>query len=39
LFWTRYARPFAEPLQDLLAEGMPCVFQYTINGYGQEVEP
>lgn len=37
--WTRFARPFAQPLQALLDDGMPCVFQYTINAYGQEVEP
>lgn len=34
LFWTRYARPFAKALRDLLDEGIPCAFQYTINGYG-----
>jgi hypothetical protein len=37
LFWTRFARPFAQPLQALLDDGMPCVFQYTINAYGQVV--
>lgn len=39
LFWTRYARPFAEELRALLAAGLPCAFQYTITGYGREVEP
>lgn len=39
LFWTRYARPFAKALRDLLDEGIPCAFQYTINGYGREIEP
>lgn len=39
LFWTRYAHPFLRPLRDLLDEGLPCAFQYTINGYGRELEP
>jgi len=39
LFWTRYARPFTKALRDLLAEGVPCVFHFTINGYGREIEP
>lgn len=39
LFWTRYARPFTQALWNLLDEGIPCVFQYTINGYGREIEP
>ena len=40
LFWTRFARPFSTPpLQHLLEEGIPSVWQYTINGYGREVEP
>lgn len=39
LFWTRLARPFAPQLRVLRDEGIPFVFQYTINGYGREIEP
>ena len=39
LFWTRFAKPFAKELAVLLDAGLPCVFQYTITGYGRDVEP
>lgn len=39
LFWTRYAGPFAEQLRELRAEGVPYVFQYTLNAYGRDLEP
>jgi len=39
LFWTRFARPFADNLRALRDEGVPHVFQYTITGYGRDLEP
>jgi hypothetical protein len=39
LFWTRDARPFTSELRALIAEGVACAFQFTINGYGRELEP
>ncbi|MCC6523456.1 MAG: DUF1848 family protein [Polyangiaceae bacterium] len=39
LFWTRHARPFAAALAALSAEGVPHAFQYTLTGYGRELEP
>lgn len=39
LFWTRYAGLFAENLRALCDESVPHVFQYTITGYGQDLEP
>lgn len=39
LFWTKYAGPFAAELQALRNDGVPFVFQYTITGYGRDVEP
>lgn len=39
LFWTRFARPFTSQLRSLREEGIPFVFQYTINGYGKKIEP
>ena len=39
LFWTRDARPFMKELEALRAEGIPYAFQFTINGYGRELEP
>ena len=39
LFWTRLAKPFAQELSVLLEAGLPCVFQYTITGYGRDTEP
>lgn len=38
LFWTRYANPFATVLRILREEGVPYVFQYTINAYGRELD-
>jgi len=39
LFWTRDARPFMKELEALRDEGIPYAFQFTINGYGRELEP
>ncbi|HDN25652.1 MAG TPA: DUF1848 family protein, partial [Thioploca sp.] len=39
LFWTKYAHSFENPLQALRDEGIPYVFQYTITGYGHDLEP
>jgi hypothetical protein len=39
LFWTRFARPFADNLGTLRDQGVPHVFQYTITGYGRDLEP
>jgi hypothetical protein len=39
LFWTRDARPFMKELEALRSEGIPYAFQFTINGYGRELEP
>lgn len=39
LFWTKYALPFADQLQSLWDDGVPYVFQYTITGYGRDLEP
>jgi hypothetical protein len=39
LFWTRDAGPFMKELEALQVEGIPCAFQFTINGYGRELEP
>lgn len=39
LFWTKFAGPFHEQLEILRGEGVPFVFQYTITGYGKEVQP
>jgi hypothetical protein len=39
LFWTRFARPFAANLRALRDDGIPHVFQYTITGYGRDLEP
>jgi hypothetical protein len=38
LFWTRYAHPFAAQLAALRGDGIPYVFQYTITGYGRDIE-
>ena len=38
LFWTRYAKPFAAVLRMLREEGVPHVFQYTINAYGKALD-
>jgi len=39
LFWTRLAGPFAGQLRLLRGAGLPFAFQFTINGYGRELEP
>jgi hypothetical protein len=39
LFWTKFAGPFHGQLEVLRAEGMPYSFQYTLTGYGKEVQP
>jgi hypothetical protein len=39
LFWTRFARPFRDNLCALRDDGIPYVFQYTITGYGRDLEP
>lgn len=39
LFWTKYAGPFHGQLALLKSDGLPYVFQYTITGYGKEVQP
>ncbi len=39
LFWTKFAGPFHEQLEALRSEGMPYVFQYTLTGYGKEIQP
>ena len=39
LFWTRDAGPFMKELEALRVEGIPYAFQFTINGYGRELEP
>ena len=39
LFWTKFAGPFHEQLESLRADGIPYVFQYTLTGYGKEIQP
>jgi hypothetical protein len=39
LFWTRDAGPFMKELEALRVEEIPYAFQFTINGYGRELEP
>ena len=39
LFWTRNAQPFQPELHALLQEGVPVAFQFTLNGYGPDLEP
>lgn len=39
LFWTRLAAPFADQLATLRRDGIPYAVQYTITGYGRDVEP
>jgi hypothetical protein len=38
LFWTRDARPLESELARLRGEGVPYAFQFTITGYGPEIE-
>lgn len=39
LFWTKFAGPFHDELKLLRKENVPFVFQYTITGYGEDVQP
>jgi len=39
LFWTKYAHSFKSQLQALRDEGISYVFQYTLTGYGHDLEP
>lgn len=39
LFWTRDARPLLGQLSRLREAGIPYAFQFTLNGYGRELEP
>lgn len=39
LFWTRHAAPFQENLEALRGAGIPFAFQYTLTGYGPDLEP
>ncbi|MDJ0946179.1 MAG: DUF1848 family protein, partial [Kiloniellales bacterium] len=39
VFWTRNAGPFLPALEDLAAEGLPFVVQYTVTGYPRALEP
>ncbi|MDO8803707.1 MAG: DUF1848 family protein [Elusimicrobiota bacterium] len=38
LFWTKYSGPFQAELKALRKEKVPYVFQYTITGYGKDIE-
>ena len=39
LFWTKFAKHFHDELKLLRKENVPFVFQYTITGYGKDVQP
>jgi len=39
VFWTRAARPFFGCLDRVAADGVPFFVQYTVTGYGPEMEP
>lgn len=39
LFWTKHAAPFALQLRELTEQGVPWAIQYTVNGYGEPLEP
>ena len=39
LFWTRLAQPFEDNLRALREDHVPYAFQYTITGYGHDLEP
>jgi hypothetical protein len=39
LFWTKYAGPFHDELDTLRSEGIAYVFQYSITGYGKDIQP
>jgi hypothetical protein len=38
LFWTRFARPFADNLRALRDDAVAHAFHYTITGYGRDLE-
>lgn len=38
LFWTKFAGPFHGELKALREEKVPYAFQYTLTGYGKEIE-
>jgi hypothetical protein len=38
LFWTRDARPLLKEIASIRAEGIPVAIQFTITGYGPELE-
>ena len=38
LFWTKFSGPFHSELKALREEKVAYVFQYTVTGYGREVE-
>jgi hypothetical protein len=38
LFWTRDARPLLGEIASIRAENIPVVVQFTITGYGEEME-
>ncbi len=38
VFWTRNARPFADALAEVAAQGKPFVMQYSILGYPPEID-
>ena len=39
LFWTKFAGPFHGQLETLRSVGIPYAFQYTLTGYGKEIQP
>jgi len=39
VFWTRAAKPFLPCLDRVAADGVPFFVQYTVTGYGPELEP
>jgi len=39
VFWTKNPEPFLKYLDELLDRGYRFYFQYTLNGYGPEMEP
>jgi hypothetical protein len=39
LFWTKFAGQFHEQLECLRIDGIPYVFQYTMTGYGKDIQP
>ena len=38
LFWTRDVRPLLEEIASIRAENIPVVVQFTITGYGEQLE-